>query len=649
MLTEMKAKGVKMKAVEKLTFDKYTEWADDMSKDLALEIKSSASKIESLLAFIAKADSDVNELGSEIKDLDSQISSWEGELKEASTDRTTQHEEYLKVSQDYSESVDALTRAIQVLSSQNYDREQADALLQQMASSGKGYAQSIAAFLQQQHQQAKSLRGDQAPAVAAYEFQSGGIIETLKDLLDKFRSELADVEKGEVNEAHAFDMAELHLKNVMSAASSQRDEKAILKGQKAQESAKAKGELATAKSDKAANEKLKAEIEATFKVKKSAYEENQQVRADELAALDKAIEILSSPEVQASYSKHVSLAQAQATPRGAKPVEVSFLQMTRRTRRVSHEATAEAYKLLNDKAKQLNSKALADLATEVAANPFAKVIGMIESLLEKLKEEAAAEADHKAWCDQELKANKEKRNEKTAEAERLMAEIDGKKATIAEMAASIQTLAKEQAELATAMSEATALRTKEKSENLEAIQDATQGAEAVKQALIILKEFYDSQAPAAALIQQKKQVPEMAAYKGMQGNTGGVIGMLEVIESDFTRLKTETQAEEMESAQQYDRFMKESTASKQQKHEAEFQLKLDEDQQQFEKERLEKDLASVEEELKKANLYYGELKPACVQVHVSYEERVKGRQEEIEALKQAYKVLDQHGKDEQIE
>merc|ERR1719277_1160362 len=100
---------------------------------------------------------------------------------------------------------------------------------------------------------------------------------------------------------------------------------------------------------------------------------------------------------------------------------------------------------------------------------------MIQAMLEKLKEEAASEADHKAWCDEELKNNKLKRNEKTAEVNKLMAEVESKTATIADMGASIEKLAKEQADLTTAMAEATELRTSEKAENEATIQDAGAG------------------------------------------------------------------------------------------------------------------------------------------------------------------------------
>jgi len=47
-----------------------------------------------------------------------------------------------------------------------------------------------------------------------------------------------------------------------------------------------------------------------------------------------------------------------------------------------------------------------------------------------------------------------------------------------------------------------------------------------------------------------------------------------------------------------------------------------------------------EEQLAAANKYYEYLKPNCLEVQVSYEERVKLRQEEIEALKKGLCILE---------
>merc|ERR1712151_135909 len=278
---------------------------------------------------------------------------------------------------------------------------------------------------------------------------------------------------------------------------------------------------------------------------------------------------------------------------------------------------------------------LAALASAATANPFEKVIGMIEDLIARLKEAASAEAEHKAWCDEQLKANKLKRNKKTAQVNKLIADIESMEASIAEMGATIQQLVEEQAELTRKMGEATELRTEEKAENLATIADAKAGFAAVGNALVILREFYSSQ---SSFVQQ---VPEMAAYTGQQAGNKGVVGMLEVIQTDFSRLRAETEAAEHAAATEYEVFMKDSTSSKEQKHDEEFQLSLDKDQTEHENGETKKDLSATEEELARANKYFEYLKPNCLEVHVNWEERVAQRKEEVAALKQAYAILDQ--------
>merc|ERR1719359_2401406 len=133
----------------------------------------------------------------------------------------------------------------------------------------------------------------------------------------------------------------------------------------------------------------------------------------------------------------------------------------------------------------------------------------------------------------------------------------------------------------------------------------------------------------------------MAAYKGMSSAKGGVVGMLEVIVSDFARLFADTEASETAAATEYDQFMSDAKASKKSKHDLEFKTKLKKDQAQFDKGEVTKDLEATQEELDKALAYQEHLKPVCLEVHVSYEERAARRKEEIEALKEAYNILDQ--------
>mmetsp|Transcript_129679 Transcript_129679/g.276665 ORF Transcript_129679/g.276665 Transcript_129679/m.276665 type:complete len:688 (+) Transcript_129679:59-2122(+) len=642
MLGQMRTKGAAAMEDEKKLFATYTEWVSDRSTDLGFEIKTAKAEIEELIAFADKADSKAETLGREVSELEAELGQTTAAQKAATEQRATDHDEYVKSQQDYSESVDALQRAIQVLKAQAYDRPQAQALLQRLAKGTKGMRRVLAAFLEEGEHSEQQARG--APAVAAYEFQAGGVVGILEKLLEKFKSELADVETQESNQAHAYDLEVLHLGNMAARFSADRDEKAALKGETAAESAKAKDRLAATRNDLAEDEKLLAETKATFAAKQRTFEANQKVRAEELQALAEAVEIISSSSVAGSYEKHVKLAQL-----GARQVHphraLSFLQETSRTATARAEARQRAAGLLRSRATRLHSEMLAAAAAGTTEGPFAKVIQMIEGLLAKLKEEASAEADHKAYCDEELQKNKLKREKQSAATARLRAEVEMLGAQIQEMAEAISTLSSEQAALTKSMSEATAARTKEKAQNEATVKDALEAQQALKQAIVLLREFYAAQggeAEATALMQQRQaQVPALEAYKGLQGSKGGVVGMLEVIESDFLRLEAEVRASEGQAAEAYASFMEASKASKEEKHKLEFKLSLDKDQTEFEQGRVKKDLVMEEGELEAANSYYEKLKPSCVQVHVSYEERVARRKEEIEALQEAYKILDE--------
>ena len=88
-----------------------------------------------------------------------------------------------------------------------------------------------------------------------------------------------------------------------------------------------------------------------------------------------------------------------------------------------------------------------------------------------------------------------------------------------------------------AVAEATELREKEKAENTQTIKDSQEAQTAVSQAVTVLKEFYEKAGEATALIQEKKPEIFDEPYTGMQSENGGVLGMLEVIASDFARAR----------------------------------------------------------------------------------------------------------------
>merc|ERR1719502_1102843 len=188
------------------------------------------------------------------------------------------------------------------------------------------------------------------------------------------------------------------------------------------------------------------------------------------------------------------------------------------------------------------------------------------------------------------------------------------------------------------------IRSEEKKTNTETIADAKVAQAAVEKATEVLKGFYDKHASAfvqdsADMSQEMKQAASLDPYKGQQAGSGGILGMLEVILSDFARLQTETQEAENSAAETYEKFMNESNEDVAVK-ETEIEHKSNKKDQTTENiAELNKTLKLTQEELDKALDYYEKRKAECVDLGVSYEERVKMREEEIQSLQEALKVL----------
>merc|ERR1719181_2566238 len=118
-------------------------------------------------------------------------------------------------------------------------------------------------------------------------------------------------------------------------------------------------------------------------------------------------------------------------------------------------------KFLSDRAQKTNSKILSLIATRVAEDPFKKIKKMIEDMVSKLMEEANEEAEHKGFCDTEMGTNKNTRDTKTEEVEKLSALIEELTADIASLGKEAATLADQITDLDAAVAKATAIRTEE--------------------------------------------------------------------------------------------------------------------------------------------------------------------------------------------
>merc|ERR1719171_615464 len=117
------------------------------------------------------------------------------------------------------------------------------------------------------------------------------------------------------------------------------------------------------------------------------------------------------------------------------------------------------------------------------------------------------------------------------------------------------------------------MRKQEKDENKETVDEAKAGLEAVQEAIDIMQKFYKTAANEEVdleFAQEKRGPPDDMpdsgfdageAYTGAQGESGGVIGMLEVIEGDFKRTITETERSEEKATDDHFKFLTETEKS----------------------------------------------------------------------------------------
>merc|ERR1719253_1336131 len=94
--------------------------------------------------------------------------------------------------------------------------------------------------------------------------------------------------------------------------------------------------------------------------KKSSFEDKQQLRAEEIEAIQKAVEILSDPDAMKG-TKHLSLMQTSS----------SFAQIRGASVADSAGIRLKVKEFFEQRARKLHSKNLELLAQKMAADPFA--------------------------------------------------------------------------------------------------------------------------------------------------------------------------------------------------------------------------------------------------------------------------------------
>merc|ERR1719379_2746717 len=550
----------------------------------------------------------------------------------------SENADYEKEHVEFTENIHALTSAMPAIAAST---QPVSALLQDANSDLMASWERLTKKLpaSEAHAFTSLLQKNAQPQASSTAFESsdatGGVQDAVGKLKARIEGKRADLEKEEQDHKFAFESLAAQLDLNTEQANNEIDEKTQSKAQRLADFESFTQEVESTSATLKTDEKYFADLNVQCQTKSEEFDARQKMREEELEAIAKAIEVMSGDTISGAAETHLRTF-----------VQTRSLALLRA--QAANERAAAVHRVmifLQGRAAKAESRILAKLAARVTeTGPFDKVVEMIKDLIEKLTTEAAEEADQKSWCDAELKSNKETRDAKTEEVNRLTARSDMLHAQIAQLASELEELADQISELNLALKGATEDRAKEKAANDKVIADAKGAIPAVRSALKVLKDFYGKAATATALVQQPSPAGDAPGswdtpYTGMGGSSTGVLGMLEVILADLVRLEQETSSTEAEAQASYDKFASDSTAdidAKTATSKEKEALKLSKTR---DLEDTGKDLKSTQKELDAALAYHDELKPSCVDAGVSFTERSQRRQEEIESLQEALKIL----------
>jgi len=378
LLNGMVEKGKGEKHSEEVAFADFSTFCDDNIVQKKRDVAQESERIETLKAEVQKDQADATHYGKRINFDDQDIDGASGSISAAQKVRAKEETDYRTTHKDYSESIDALDRAIAVLKKQTHSRTQASFAqfteLQSLSLIPPEAKKKIDLFLMQSDGDDDSL-SISAPEANAYEFQSSGVIEMLEKLLDKFIEEKTTLEKNEANRKHAHEMLLQDKQAQIQLDEKDKTESSAAKGTALHSKASDySSELETLKL-KLSDDSTLEELEATCAQKKTEFESRQQLRSDEIVALTEAVEIMSSGQVSGHATTYLpSMMQTKGTALG-------------QLRSVKGSPAQErVVQYLQEQAGRLNSRVLSALAVRAADDPFTKVKKMLKDLVVRLME-----------------------------------------------------------------------------------------------------------------------------------------------------------------------------------------------------------------------------------------------------------------------
>jgi chromosome segregation ATPase len=647
LLFDLKNKIGKDGTSEEKAYKEYFKFCDDVSTQKAFEIKTAKARKEKIESKIGELTSDLATCESKIGELAKDIASSNAELKSATGIRDKEEKNYKANENELLQVIDTLGKAVTILQNEMAKKP----ALVQVA--GKGLASVVqtlravveaAAFSMEDKQRLLTLvQAKDAQPQDAYQSKSGGIFDVLEDLKEKAEAQLSELRKGEATANQNYQMLKTSLENQIKADNDDMDSEKKDKAAAQEAKSTQEGDLSVTVGElKQTTESLEMARSNCMQVA-ADHEASVTARNAELEAIAQATDVLNKMTSGAATATY-ALIQVNAAASGR-----------RMNTDLKHSTVIN---LVNQLAQQIKSAELEQLSSRITTvvrysaasneDPFEKVRGMLKEMIVKLSKERDAAITEKAYCDQEMSKTEAKQGELDDDMAELSAKIDQQLARSASLKQEVQDIQDDLAHLAEEQGEAQALRKEANGDYLNSKQTLEQGLGGVRRALVILREYYATgDESEASLLQESSKFSEMMSQPSAPvnhapsgGAGGGIIGILEVCESDFAANLAKLETEEDTAKDAYEKMEKENQVSK---------TAMDQDVKYKTQEftaldksitELQTDHDTASTELSAVVEYFAKLKDRCIAKPEPYEDRKAKREQEIAGLKEALSALE---------
>jgi len=567
----VKVKADRDKAVEEFTA--YSQFAFKADREKSYALKKSAENIEAFNAAIVDAQATIASHEEAIPDISSKISEASSKLDEAVALRQKEHEDFLAAEKSLVSDIEALETVTETLSQQ--------ASFAQLSPKAKSGIQALREGLARMADAEFVLNGP-AKQVAAFlqareEGEAGNPgTDVLNVVKEKFQESLKKSRRKEQETQAAHDSMVMDAENEIKGLKKELSVNTKGKATASESLAQAQKDLAVETKGEKEDQAFKQELKRDYDIRARDFEVEFKDANAELNALSQAKAILEKKFA-------------------------SFLEAGRHALISNDGQKVRALRLIQQLGQRYHSTALISLSYRASADPFAKVRGMVQDMIEKLMQEAAEAADQKAFCDEEQGKSRKSKEEKDMSLAKTTARIEKADSAVATLTEQKTMLSKEVADLDTEMKEATEIRTSEKAVFDKTEKDLSESVDACGAAIQVLRDYYEG----ASLVQVK-----VTAGAKTQGG-GGILDVLDYAASDFSKQLSDIRVAESEAVAKYDALALES---KQLRAVKEVEIKSKESETKSLKTSLSdynEDKEGVSAELQAVVDYLNELKPKC--------------------------------------